>query len=68
MAYVPEIGITPKQPKPDNETIALSLTKKELSALQEQLCSMWEAIGTDNIAMEGRQLAAILEYIIVTKT
>ena len=46
---------------------SLYLTDKEVIELKADLENFWSAEGTENIAMEGRQIAAILDYILRTK-
>ena len=43
------------------------LTKREVDALENELESFWCAEKIENIAMQGRQLAAVVDYILMTR-
>jgi hypothetical protein len=46
---------------------SLYLSKREVDALEECCDLVYEADGTENIAIHGRELAAVVEYILQTK-
>lgn len=46
---------------------SLYLSKREVDALEECCDLVYEANSTENIAMQGRELAAVVDYILQTK-